>query len=124
MKGALFERFRHWALGMDIPYARLSTSGKFARILWVSFRRYAADQHGQRATMLTYYTLFAIVPVAALVFGIAKGFSLQARLEVMLTKRFADHQDILNWICQFADTTLERARGGICLLYTSDAADE
>ena len=44
MKGALFERFRHWALGMDIPYARLSTSGKFARILWVSFRRYAADQ--------------------------------------------------------------------------------
>ncbi len=113
MKGALFERFRHWALGMDIPYARLSTSGKFARIIWVSFRRYAADQHGQRATMLTYYTLFAIVPVAALVFGIAKGFSLQARLEVMLTKRFADHQDILNWICQFADTTLERARGGI-----------
>ena len=93
MKGALFERFRHWALGMDIPYARLSTSGKFARIIWVSFRRYAADQHGQRATMLTYYTLFAIVPVAALVFGIAKGFSLQARLEVMLTKRFADHQE-------------------------------
>ena len=40
--------------------------------------------------------LCALFLVAALVFGIAKGFSLQARLEVMLTKRFADHQDILN----------------------------
>ncbi len=113
MKGALFERFRHWELGMDTPYMRLTPAGKFARVLWISFRRYAADQHGQRATMLTYYTLFAIVPVAALMFGIAKGFSLQKRLEVMLTERFADHQDILNWIYQFVDTTLERARGGV-----------
>ena len=113
MKGALFERFRQRALGLDTPYTRLSPAGKFSRILWVSFRRYAADQHGQRATMLTYYTLFAVVPVAALIFGIAKGFSLEERLEVMLAERFADQQEILNWICQFADTTLERARGGV-----------
>ena len=40
------------------------------RILFLSIRRFAAGQHSQRAVALTYYTLFAIVPLAALSFGL------------------------------------------------------
>ena len=47
------------------PFIRL------ARVLWISIRRYGSDRHSDRAVTLTYYTLFAIVPVAALLFGIA-----------------------------------------------------
>ncbi|MBQ6352010.1 MAG: YihY/virulence factor BrkB family protein [Lentisphaeria bacterium] len=90
-----------------------SFAGRFVRILWISGRRYKADEHGQRAVALTYYTLFAIVPVAALLFGIAKGFDLDERLRVILTERLSQHQELLEYVYQFADTTLKQAKGGI-----------
>lgn len=89
------------------PFIRL------ARVLWISIRRYGSDRHSDRAVTLTYYTLFAIVPVAALLFGIAKGFDLEIRLRAILTEKFSQHEDILQWIYQFADTTLKQASGGI-----------
>jgi membrane protein len=89
------------------PFIRL------ARVFWISNRRYGSDRHSDRAVTLTYYTLFAIVPVAALLFGIAKGFDLEIRLRAILTEKFSQHEDILQWIYQFADTTLKQASGGI-----------
>lgn len=86
---------------------------RFRNILWFSAKRYAADNHGQRAVALTYYTVFAIVPMAALLFGIAKGFDLDIRLKEELTTQLYQHKEILEWICKFADTTLKRAQGGI-----------
>ena len=87
--------------------------GRFIQILWISGKRYNADGHGQRAVALTYYTLFAIVPVAALLFGIAKGFDLDERLRETLTERFSQHQELLKYVYQFADTTLKQAKGGV-----------
>ena len=87
--------------------------GRFIQVLWISARRYSADEHGQRAVALTYYTLFAIVPVAALLFGIAKGFDLDERLRAVLTERLSQHHDLLEYVYQFADTTLKQAKGGI-----------
>ena len=86
---------------------------RFRDILWFSAKRYAADNHGQRAVALTYYTVFAIVPMAALLFGIAKGFDLDVRLKEELTTRLYQHKEILEWVCKFADTTLKQAQGGI-----------
>ena len=86
---------------------------RFRNILWFSAKRYAADNHGQRAVALTYYTVFAIVPMAALLFGIAKGFDLDIRLKEELSRQLYQHKEILEWICKFADTTLKRAQGGI-----------
>ncbi len=106
-------RFLAFFVGGSRPYSELALPFKFIRVLGVAFRCYRGDHLAQRALSLTYYTLFAIVPVAALLFGIAKGFALQERLENMLTERFSNHQDILNWIYQFADTTLREARGGV-----------
>lgn len=93
--------------------AQFSLFIRLARVLWISIRRYGTDRHSERAVMLTYYTLFAIVPVAALLFGIAKGFDMEIRLRTLLTERFSQHEDILQWIYQFADTTLKQASGGI-----------
>ena len=87
--------------------------GRFFLILWISGKRYGADGHGARAVALTYYTLFAIVPTAALLFGIAKGFDLDERLRATLTERFAHQQQLLEYVYKFADTTLKQAKGGI-----------
>ena len=84
-----------------------------ANILAISARRYTVNERSSRAVALSFYTLFAIVPLAALLFGIAKGFELDEKLRVELAARFAHHQEILGYICTFADTTLKRAKGGI-----------
>ena len=86
---------------------------RFVTILYYSARRYGADHHSQRAVALTYYTIFAIVPVMALLFGIAKGFSLESRLRDVLHDRLWQHQELLEWIGRFAATTLQEARGGV-----------
>ena len=86
---------------------------RFRRILWFSAKRYGADNHSQRAVALTYYTVFAIVPMAALLFGIAKGFDLDLRLRAELSRQLSRHQEILEWVCKFADTTLKQAQGGV-----------
>ena len=99
---------------MKNPLRKLWDTCKFAlRVLIVSAGRYSADQHNQRAVALTYYTLFAIVPIAALSFGIAKGFDMENRLRQVLDSRFSQHEELLKYVYQFADTTLKQASGGL-----------
>ena len=83
------------------------------RVLFFSARRYSADQHNQRAVALTYYTLFAIVPLAALTFGIAKGFDIETRLRRVLSTNFSQHEELLKYVYHFADTTLKQSSGGL-----------
>ena len=82
-------------------------------ILIESLPTFGATEGQLRASALTYYTLFAIVPVFALLFGVAKGFELDHWLKVELSRRFSEHGEILNWIYNFADTTLREAKGGL-----------
>ena len=82
-------------------------------ILIESLPTFGATEGQLRASALTYYTLFAIVPVFALLFGVAKGFELDHWLKVELSRRFSEHGEILNWIYNFADTTLRETKGGL-----------
>ena len=82
-------------------------------ILAESIFKFGASEGQLRASALTYYTLFAIVPVFALVFGVAKGFDLDKWLKQELTEKLSEHGEILNWIYNFADTTLRETKGGL-----------
>ena len=82
-------------------------------VMVISGRRYITARHAQRAVLLTYYTLFAIVPVAALLFGIAKGFSLEKHLHEIIDDRMVNHQEMFQYIYQFAERTLAEASGGV-----------
>jgi membrane protein len=59
-------------------------------------------------------------------FGIAKGFGLENILESWLRERFSEQQDVLTYLLQFSQTTLQEAKGGLiagvgvfCLLFTA-----
>ena len=65
------------------------------KVLYVSFRKFFKNDHTLQATALTYYTLFAVVPILALLFGIAKGFSLDDKLKSIIAERFAEQQNIV-----------------------------
>ena len=45
--------------------------------LFLSIRFFISDRIFEKASALTYYTLLALVPIVALVIGIANGFGMQ-----------------------------------------------
>lgn len=114
MQDGGFKRFlARFVTGSERAYADLGPFGKFSRLLWISGTRYSADNNSLRAVALTFYTLFAVVPMLALAFGIAKGFNLQEKLQDILVEKLANQREVLAWIYRFADTTLREAQGGV-----------
>lgn len=90
-----------------------SFSLKILRIFLFAFRGYDRDKCQLRASALTFYSLVSIVPVAAMAFGIAKGFGFEKILEEQLRTKLAGQQEILAQIITFSHSLLENTRGGI-----------
>lgn len=108
----------------ELPRGR-SILIKQLRILMLALRGFNEDRVSLRASALTYYTLFSIVPIVGLAFGIAKGFGLEAYLEGQLQAALQGREEVFNWIMSFSKSMLETARGGmvagvglIILIYT------
>jgi len=85
---------------------------KLLKIIFISFRGFFIDKVALRASALTYYTLIALVPVVAMFIGIAKGFGLHQHLIDTLQRSFAEQEQVLEFLLQFADSTLSKASGG------------
>lgn len=86
------------------------------RIIIIAVRGFRDHRIQLRASALTYYSLLSIVPVAAMVFGIAKGFGFDKRLENELNKMIAEREemaDVLKYVLEFANSMLENINGGI-----------
>jgi membrane protein len=66
-----------------------------------------------RASALTYFSLFSIVPIFALIFGIAKGFGLDTILMKWMTYNLAWAGDALPIILNFTNSLLEHTKGGL-----------
>jgi len=86
---------------------------RFLKILRFSFRKLTQDQLLLRAPALAFLSLTAVVPLAALVFGVAKGFGLQDILQKQLRDHLALPGEAEGMILDFAQTTLQQARAGL-----------
>jgi membrane protein len=85
---------------------------KQLRIFLLAFRGFAEDKVQLRASALTFYTLLSIVPVLAMIFGIAKGFGFEEHLKTVLQENLSEHQEILNETIVFAERMLKNIKGG------------
>ncbi len=89
---------------------------KDLRVLILALRGFLRDQCLLRASALTYYSLLSIVPLFALVFGIAKGFGLETYIQnqiVALAERANwPPQLVERWVL-FAGRLLETTKGGL-----------
>ncbi|SEM38043.1 membrane protein [Syntrophus gentianae] len=83
------------------------------RILILSVRRFDEDKCQLHASALTFYSLVSIVPIAAMAFGIAKGFGFEKLLEAQLREKLAGHEEVLANIIQFSSSLLENTKGGV-----------
>ncbi|MBW2136959.1 MAG: YihY family inner membrane protein [Deltaproteobacteria bacterium] len=83
------------------------------RVLILTIRGVTEDKCMLRASALTFYSLLSIVPVVAMVFGIAKGFGFEKTLEDLLYKNFVGQEQIIARVVDFAQATLENVKGGL-----------
>jgi membrane protein len=83
------------------------------RIIALSIKGFNENNCMVKASALTYYMLFAIVPLLALLFAVSKGFGLQQKLEDYLLHDFSQYRGILEQAFQYADKMLQTAEGGI-----------
>lgn len=108
-----FIRIDIWRIRLDdLPFGK-SFLIKQLRIIILAFRGYNEDRCLLRASSLTFYTLLSIVPVAAMFFGVAKGFGFERRLEDQLFERFPGQEEVLRQVIHFSDSLLEQTRGGL-----------
>ena len=102
-----------WRMRLDGDSSWLATCLIYLRVFLVSFRRFNEDKVQLRASSLTYYSLSALVPIFAMIFGIAKGFGIDKDLEQKLKDNFSEQQEVLDWIISFAHNMLDDTKGGL-----------
>lgn len=83
---------------------------RIAHTVWF---RMNYDQSFLRASSLSFQSIFTIVPLLAVMFGIAKGFGLELLLENILQEEFRDQQEVINYFIQFGYSLLAETRGGL-----------
>jgi membrane protein len=101
-----------WKLSPD-KELKLSFINRVIRLLIVGWRRFTTKGCAQKASALTYYTLLSIVPIVAMIFGIAKGFGFDKLLEKILLEKFSDKRAILDEVFSFANSLLSNTHGGM-----------
>jgi membrane protein len=82
----------------------------------LAFRGFLGDDCQKRASLLTYYSMLNIVPIFAVVFGIAKGFGLEKLVESQILQMAAKanwQADITTQILGFSRSLLAHAKGGV-----------
>ena len=84
-----------------------------AKIFTLAIRGFYEDKVQLRASALTYYSLLSIVPIAAMAFGIAKGFGFEIWLQDKLLSSFSGQEVVLQWILTFVDKYLSNVKGGV-----------
>ncbi|MCK9276186.1 MAG: YihY/virulence factor BrkB family protein [Syntrophales bacterium] len=83
------------------------------RVIYLTVAGFDKNNCFLRASALTFFTLVSIVPLAALFFGIAKGFGLEKLLEEYIMEQFAAHESVVINVIAFADSLLKNTRGGV-----------
>ena len=83
------------------------------RIFILAIKGFNEDKCTVKASALTFYIMFALVPVLALLFAIAQGFGLKQKLEKDLLHDLSQYSTILSQAFDFADKMLQTAGSGL-----------
>ena len=82
------------------------------RIIYLLYKGIKRENIYIKASALTFFTILSVIPMVALAFGIAKGFGLSDELRAQIIMQFHNQEQVMNWILDFANKTLEQTSGG------------
>ncbi len=86
---------------------------RYWRLIHESIRGFVEDECYAKASALTFYSLLSIVPVLAVLFGIAKGFGFEKALESEILEKFSEQPEVAHKVIQFAYSWLKSVQGGV-----------
>jgi membrane protein len=66
-----------------------------------------------KASALTYYSVFALIPIVAFIFGVARGFGFDNDIAGYLAYRYPAQAESISYIFQLAESYLKHAKGGV-----------
>ncbi|HEX2395343.1 MAG TPA: YhjD/YihY/BrkB family envelope integrity protein [Bacteroidales bacterium] len=118
MKSNIFTKARRffekdiWDMSTKDRHPVLSFLIRQGRILFIALKGFNKDKIQLRSSALSFYTMLSIVPILALVFGVAKGFGLDQKLTVLITTRLQEHKEVMNSLLDFVDKYLVRINSG------------
>jgi membrane protein len=89
---------------------------KILRVVILAARGFMKNDCRKKASVLTYYSLLNIVPIVAVVFGVAKGFGFNKLIEkqiLQMAQKGNWQSDLTSQILGFSQKLLENVKGGI-----------
>ncbi len=101
-----------WKISTKGKHPVFSFLVKQGRILFVAVKGFNNDKIQLRASALSFYTMLSIVPILAMVFGIAQGFGFDKGLAGFLKERLQGQQEVLNVLLGFVDRYLGNINSG------------
>ena len=108
-----------------IKLLRDSNVVRHINVFKLAIKGFNEDRIQIRAGALTYLSVLSIVPVIAMIFGVAKGFGLDERLQTELQRSLAGQEEVLKFVIDASEKYLLNAKGGfivgigsIILIYT------
>ncbi len=85
------------------------------RILYLAIKGFIYDKCQQKASALTFYSLMSVVPMVALLYGIALGFGFDETLKSELTNKMVGQEEVLNYILLLAEKYVKSTKSGLII---------
>ncbi|MBL4656373.1 MAG: YihY/virulence factor BrkB family protein [Flavobacteriales bacterium] len=86
---------------------------RWLRIVVLAFRGFVDDKGQLRASALTFYSMLSLVPIVAMIFGVAKGFGFDKKLEAQLIAGSDGESEVLITVIEYANAMLANTKGGL-----------
>lgn len=83
------------------------------KTIYLCVNRFTKDRLSNKAAALTYSTLFAIIPILAVVFAIARGFGFDNIIEQQIVSGFGGLNETSNAILGIVNSYLSQTKNGI-----------
>ena len=83
------------------------------KTIYICITRFSSERISTKASALTYNTLLAIVPLLAVLFGIARGFGFSDLAESQIRLGFAGNPEAHDTIMSFVNSYLSQTQGGV-----------
>src|SRR5512140_2174757 len=90
-----------WRMRLRDHSPRKSFVIRLLRIVVLAVRGFNENKCKFKASALTFFTLLSIVPIIAMMFGIAKGFGLEKQVEAQLMASMEGQQEVLTKVINF-----------------------
>ena len=86
--------------------------GNTVKVAVIAIRTFLDDKIMTRAAALTYSTLFAVVPILALIFAVARGFGFENIVNSLLENGIMKENESLSTVMQFIDGYMQYVSSG------------